>query len=798
MFSDALVEAVRRGNFKKAQRILERGRNDIDLNQPVWYDGVASTVLHLACAWDNLDMARLLIQHGAHVNVADRYGRKPLHLVDRNADFVQFLIEAGADVEATFGLENETPLHGAKNADVANLLLDSGASLEVTDNQGNTPLCSASRAGFLDVVNALVEKGANVMATNRDGKAPLHYAVRDYDSDDNSDIVKTLIENGKADVGLSETVAKMSPLMEACACRNIEAAILLIQHGANVRATNHKMDTALHFAASHYSVELVEMLIENGADVNAQNNNGMVPLRHAFRYPKVFDTLVCHGAFDEFAQWKSAIYQGDCEKVQYLIDVGTNVNLSSGGAASPETPLSYACGRPSSYAYDLRQIKIVELLLKAGAYVNVSPLPLRCAIQAGYPGVVELLLKAGAEVDMIPSPLRGPLQNRHYEIIRMLVEAGADVKDGTSGPINLSQFYAEGATETVKLLLDHGADINASDSSGRTLLFKASYINNLEFARFLLQRGAAVNGCCDEINVGHTPLMVARSIQMSQLLLDYGADVNLQDRDGVRALHKACRYFGNHELVRWLLARGANILAVDNSGKTCVDVALRANATTLTSMVDLVNACKTGDMERAEKLIRLDSTFGQIKLPNPLVVCASWTDFVSATVKVVQSCRGNEQSMALLESFCHADALAQLQPSQDDGEFILHYVCRHGRLQSAQNLYRKGADLNVARDDGKTALILASESGHIDVVNWLVSQEADITKTDKLLNTALHYACKKGDVDIVRCLVENVPNDIINAKNWIQESPFDLALHSNHDALVDYLSAQMLALVDLG
>ena len=96
--------------------------------------------------------------------------------------------------------------------------------------------------------------------------------------------------------------------------------------------------------------------------------------------------------------------------------------------------------------------------------------------------------------------------------------------------------------ELVKLLLDHGADINTRDKKGYTALIIATQYKYIVIIRLLLDRGADPN---ISSVYGDTPLIYASfggRTDIVRLLLRYGADPNIQNRYGETALDKAVQF----------------------------------------------------------------------------------------------------------------------------------------------------------------------------------------------------------------------------------------------------------------
>lgn len=114
-----------------------------------------------------------------------------------------------------------------------------------------------------------------------------------------------------------------------------------------------------------------------------------------------------------------------------------------------------------------------------------------------------------------------------------------------------------GRNEVVRLLLEHGADVNCSDSSGGTALIAACVeYGQPETVRLLLERGAAVNKTNES---GATALYYAcqrGDLKTARLLLDAGADPELRPSFGSGPMLEALRH-SDAELVELLKAHGA-------------------------------------------------------------------------------------------------------------------------------------------------------------------------------------------------------------------------------------------------
>lgn len=125
----------------------------------------------------------------------------------------------------------------------------------------------------------------------------------------------------------------------------------------------------------------------------------------------------------------------------------------------------------------------------------------------------------------------------------------------------------KGQVPTVRILLDHGADVNCV-SDGETVLYQAARRDNLALASLLIKRGARVRA-------DKSALMVASSwchTRVLALLMRHGANVNCKDENGETPLMAAAGSdIGTSDRVatmRLLLAHHADVHARDNRRNT--------------------------------------------------------------------------------------------------------------------------------------------------------------------------------------------------------------------------------------
>jgi ankyrin repeat protein len=158
-----------------------------------------------------------------------------------------------------------------------------------------TALHEAAEQGNTVTTQKLIELGADVNAIDTGGLSPLHYAVWKPDREDASAgeawdtdeeleygansiaILRLLLEHG-AQTEAVEPDRRQTPLLWASIDGNTEAISLLLDHGANINASDDEGCTALHLAAEYGNHEAVQLLVDKRVDIFAIDYNADTPL----------------------------------------------------------------------------------------------------------------------------------------------------------------------------------------------------------------------------------------------------------------------------------------------------------------------------------------------------------------------------------------------------------------------------------------------------------------------------------------------------------------------------------------
>jgi ankyrin repeat protein/mono/diheme cytochrome c family protein/cytochrome c551/c552 len=216
-------------------------------------------------------------------------------------------------------------------------------------------------------------------------------------------------------------------------------------------------------AALRGDTATVRAVLADGADVNVKNEAGATPLMRA-------------------------VYHVDTAAL--LIDRGANVNAKSDDG---RTPLLIAAGLPDGAA-------IVHLLLDHGADPSAAApgvlgptTPLTEAAYVGNETVFRLLIDRGADVKRAgPGPLGLALRAQCMACVEALLSRMDRDAITATAVIGSPPF---GPALATGFMLDHGADLNARDAEGRTLLMlaAASGAMPVDVVKALIAKGADVN-----------------------------------------------------------------------------------------------------------------------------------------------------------------------------------------------------------------------------------------------------------------------------------------------------------------
>jgi ankyrin repeat protein len=447
-----------------------------------------------------------------------------------------------------------------------------------------------------------------------------------------------------------------------------DAALALIESGADVNAAQGDGTTPLHWAVYKIDAELTAKLLQHGAHAAAVNRYGSSPLAEATKV-------------------------ANAELVKLLLDAGAAVEAPN---EDGQTALMLAARAGAT--------QVAQLLVERGADVNAretwrAQTPLMWAADGGYHEIVELLIANGADV-------HGRAAANAWGV-QITSEPRAQYRP-TGGLTPLLYAARSGCTACVVAILDAGASIDTPNPDGVTPLMVA--IDNFAFdtAALLLERGAnphafdwwgrtALYVAADMSTYGgragtQKPAAAATALDVARALLAAGVNPNPQLN-----MHRPGRGGNSSRFVDDLLTTGATPLLRAAIGH---DVELVRELLAHGALVDLPNvmgvtplmgAAGVGVSGRDRRMSlngdvqsRSIATL-QVLLAAGAAVNARVTDITSRTARIARSSTMSER----------------------EGQTALFGAVRMGWGEVVQYLLEHGADSQIADALGKSPLDVA-------------------------------------------------------------------------------------------
>lgn len=431
------------------------------------------------------------LEKGAAVNAPQQDGTTALHWATYHDDLPMTarLLKAGANVGAvnSYGVRPLSLACTNGNTEIVELLLKAGADANTTLPGGETVLMTAARTGKQGPVQALLARKADVHAKDRKGQTALTWAAAE----------------GHASV--------------------VEA---LLAAGADYRTPLPSGFTPLLFAAREGRIEVVRVLLQAGADVN----EALQAKKAADRGPKNGTSplllAVENGHFELAVQLLKAGADPNDQRAGFgALHMLSWVRKPNRGDGAGGDPPPIGSGKVSAPEF-------VKQMAAHGANLN---LPLRRGVPDR--GILSI---AGA------TPFLAACSTADVELMRTLVDLGADPRIpnaehttpllaatgiGLGAPEEAPGSEAE-VVEAVEFLLKLGADINAVDDNGETVMHGAAYHHHPKVVELLAAKGARIAVWNRPSKAGYSPLMIAEGYRLRSA-------INFRpSKETVAALHR--------------------------------------------------------------------------------------------------------------------------------------------------------------------------------------------------------------------------------------------------------------------
>jgi ankyrin repeat protein/L-ascorbate metabolism protein UlaG (beta-lactamase superfamily) len=573
-------------------------------------------------------------------------------------------------------LLDASEIHEAANDNdikrIKTLLKEDPSLLNARDDEGMTALNIAAFNGNTEIVNELLERGADLSIGDIDGSQPIHCAA----INGSIEVVELLRKKGASINDKDDNGA--TPLSFATGRRHIDLLRYLIENGADLNARDIDGMTALFLASTQ---EIAELLVGNGANINIQSRSRITPLH-------------------------SAVWRGWTEVVRFLLKKGADPNKQNDAGLAP---LHWANGDNC--------IQIARLLIENGARVDIqshnNTTPLHMIAGFGSVETAELLLAYGADINAINDFGWTPLSNAAFcntEITRYLISQGADVNPHKTEQKKASACHAGYQTplhcavrrdslNTVKLLIENGAVINATDGDMLTPLHIAVRNGNSEMTEYLISKDALLN--LKDNHWGQSELHTAAihgHKNIADLLVKKGADINVLDNEGKAPLDYAS-YHGFDSITSFLLANGA----IKKSETTSTSTSMRLNKGLKDKEAIIWHLGHSGWAIKTQNHLLIFDYFTDTNRPLPTDASLASGYIVPDDIK--------DENVAVFVTHHHGDHYDPAIFEWQSGVSKIQYVLGFTDRQSDNEYILVGPRTERMLDDMKVSTIKANDAG---------------------------------------------------------------------------------------
>ncbi|QYT03099.1 Ankyrin repeat protein [Trichoderma simmonsii] len=636
--------------------------------------------------------------------------------------------------------------------------------LESFSGSEDTPLQVAAQYSRFDSAKLSIAAGASVVPNgNKEIVMPLEIAA----SHGSSDMVNLLLDHG-APID-AKGLWDHTPLETACLAGNFATAESLLRHrDFRDYITPDLPSQPLMVAVQEGHYKIAEALLRHGADPNPREEDGQTALWLAVIHERIdlCRLLLAHRADPSLALKDngitpliSAIINKSIEPVKVLVENGADVNQ----------PLDSQC-TPVYMATFNDDIEIVRYLLSHNADPNI----------ARPNGITPLWLAA---------------QQGYSEVARLLAEAKADVHatDDSGGTALHAVFDS---AETVRVLLEHGADINRMDKNEATPLGLAINSNQVNAVKLMLSESkikpdwsmpSMYRAIQCAVREGYTDVML--------LVLEAGVNVDLVDEQNA-SLTLWAMSRNDDNMIRTLLEFGPDLSHKDKDGDTALHNIRKK--TPLASIRRLVNAGS-----------KLDTMNNDLETP---------------LISAIRAC-----NMEVFDYFMTKPIVVDTlnSPSFNKEGAPLHFACARGTIEMVKVLIKNGADVNYAcasaygtpliaatrrrgddsdvaesivgllLDEGADPTISAGRAGYPIisasiscspmVIQLLLNHKASVDVKDPFGRKPAHFACY-NTLEVLKSL--NLPDSDFAARDIVGRVPLHYAVLRGQIDLVEEVLAR--------
>ncbi|KAH3851293.1 hypothetical protein DPMN_093773, partial [Dreissena polymorpha] len=504
----------------------------------------------------------------------------------------------------------------------------------------------------------------------------------------------------------------------------------------------------------------IDVLADNGVNVNSVDKHLKTPLSWAvtIKCPRYALKLMNKGAdmkivdHDEYNPFQLAIQRRQKDTVTAMLEADPKISSVKDGKGVPPLVMAVKSGN----------LEMARLLLAYEADVNLAEdrtnrTAVYHAIRNKHLDLLDLLLQYKPDLDTVDCDGRSILHlicensdiRYFHKVTSLRPHFSQKIMEQTvdDNHTPLIEACKNGNAEQVKHLLEDGAKVAHTDSSGKTALHHCADNLETQCAEMLLDHDSSILEIKDD--QGYTVLTLAVLVgntNLMSVLLDRGANVHVRDNEGHLLSHWAA-VCGQLKVLEILNQRTADMDSPDNHHAYPIHYAAQ------------MNPSNSGHTDKAisEKVLKKFIDCG---------VALNVVDDAGREPLLWAACSGNAASCALL-----LKAGADVNTRDNDQLTALHCAASRGNDQCIEVLRKSGADVNLMDGNKCTPLFYAITLGNLKCTTALIAAKADVNHVDDRGRNPVHCAAIKGCIETIRLLEKE------GANLWHQNKKGDYPVH---------------------
>eukprot|EP01029_Cantina_marsupialis_P000297 TRINITY_DN10249_c0_g1_i1.p1 TRINITY_DN10249_c0_g1~~TRINITY_DN10249_c0_g1_i1.p1 ORF type:complete len:647 (+),score=104.50 TRINITY_DN10249_c0_g1_i1:1658-3598(+) len=556
-------------------------------------------------------------------------------------------------------------------------LIDSGVNINRKDAKGRTLLFDLAAKRRIESVKILIKNGININAEDNYGKTVLSEAIDRIDGM----MIRFLLEQGASINHINSSGRTV--LHDAALEENEKVFKILMTQNPDLTITDHYGRTVLFDAVEGGNIEIIKEVLNNIDDINTVDNNGQTVLFHA-------------------------VLKENPDIARFLIANGIDVNVMD---KKRQNVLFNAV------VLGAQNLPVIELLLEKEVKLNIKDYADKTLLDE----ILKILAIVKDPEAKVEGKYKLVREDRNYlKLTGILIDLGLAIdRIDEHGKTVLYKEVERENYDTIDFLVASGADINAQDNEGRTVLFDAV-------------------------------LKGSQNMTMIDHLISLGADIDHRDyneRTVVDDLAEAVLITTNHKkpsskrfldinenenyipMLKKMLLFKPRINEPRSDGRTIIyDVLIENN-------LDLIKV-----------LVNAGADLNVIDRNNV-------TPLAYLVDKGLQITNQREKENFLERLVFVLKYRIDVNTIDEDGRTVIHKAVLANNIEVVEKLLTKKLDLNIKDKQGRTALHHTQWKGNYKIARLLISAGADLNEPDYAGFTILNYAAILGHTRLVVVLI---------------------------------------------